>query len=174
MSYNINKVSLNYQKYNKLLSFLKFNNILRIKGYFGFVDLKIPANIILEVDKKNLTLYFHSNKLITINKFLKSFYHIIIFSFYGVMFNHFININIKGIGYKFELKNGLFLIYSGNSLPTFFNVPSNLKILDNLGSNNFSVVGNNYTFLNNFVNKIRNISIPKKYKEIGIYLEKKL
>ena len=66
------------------------------------------------------------------------------------------------------------MVYSGNSLPTVFNVPEGFKILGNGSSNNFSVLGGDYTFLNNFVNKVRNIAVPNKYKEIGIFLEKKL
>jgi len=177
MSYNINKVSLNYQKYNKLLSFSKKNDsILFIKGFFGLSELKIPKNIIVEIDNNNsINLYFNSNKLSTIGKILKSFYFSIIFSIYGLVFNHFVDMNIKGIGYKFELKgNNEILVYSGNSLPTNFEIPENLIILDNSNTNNFSVLGNDYVFLNNFVNKIKNIAVPNKYKEIGIFLEKRL
>lgn len=174
MSYKINKITLNYQKYNKLLSFSKNKNNLNINGFFGSVSLKIPANILLELDKKDIKLYFDSNKFIYNSRLLKSFYHNIIFSVYGQVFNHFVNISIKGIGYKFKLEKNKIIVYSGNSLPTLFEIPDNLKVLDNLNSNNFSIIGSDYTFLNNFINKIRNISKPNKYKEIGIFLEKRL
>ena len=172
VSANINKIIINYQNYKKLLSFSKKEkNFLFIKGFFGSVSLKIPKGIILDISNESIILYFYSNKN---NNILKSFYSLIIFSCHGLIFNHFVDMNIKGIGFKFELKNNQILVYSGNSLPTFFNIPNNLQILDNSSSNNYSVLSSDYTFLNNFVNKIRNIAIPNKYKEIGIFLEKKL
>ena len=172
VSANINKIIINYQNYKKLLSFSKKEkNFLFIKGFFGSVSLKIPKGIILDISNESIILYFYSNKN---NNILKSFYSLIIFSCHGLIFNHFVDMNIKGIGFKFELKNNQILVYSGNSLPTFFNIPNNLQILDNSSSYNYSVLSSDYTFLNNFVNKIRNIAIPNKYKEIGIFLEKKL
>lgn len=172
---NINKIIINYQKYKKLLSFSKKNkDFLLIQGFFGSVTLKIPKGIIIDVCNESIILYFYSKKGIVMNKFLKSFYFLVIFSSYGLVFNHFIDLTIKGIGFKFELKEGQIIVYSGNSLPTIFNIPEGFKVLDNCSSNNFSVLGSDYIFLNNFVNKIRNIAIPNKYKEIGIFLEKKL
>ena len=66
------------------------------------------------------------------------------------------------------------IVYSGNSLPTSFEIPESLKILDNSSSNNFSIFSGDFIFLNNFAAKVKNIAIPNKYKEIGIYLEEKL
>lgn len=172
----INKITINYQDYKELLSFSKKDkNFLFIKGFFGSVNLKIPKGIIIDINEKEIILYFYCAKINnTLYKVLKSFYSLIIFSCHGLIFNHFVDMNIKGIGFKFELKNNQILVYSGNSLPTFFDIPNNLQILDNSSSNNYSVLSSDYTFLNNFVNKIRNIAIPNKYKEIGIFLEKKL
>lgn len=171
---NIKKITLDYQKYNKFLYFSKNKNILSIKGFFGKIDLKIPVNIVVGVDEKNINLYFNLKELPNLNKILKSFYFLIIFSVYGLVFNHFIDMNIKGIGYKFEIKDNVLLVYSGNSLPTKFQIPEELIILDNSNSNNFSILGGNYAFLNNFINKVKKVSIPNKYKEIGIFLDKKL
>lgn len=175
MLVNVNKVIIDYQKYEKVLSFSKKNkNFLLIQGFFGSVSFKIPKGVIIDVCEKNIILYFYSGKGATIYKYLKSFYFLIIFSSYGLVFNHFVGLSIKGIGFKFELKGDDIMVYSGNSLPTVFNVPEGFKILGNGSSNNFSVLGGDYTFLNNFVNKVRNIAVPNKYKEIGIFLEKKL
>jgi ribosomal protein L6P/L9E len=172
---NIGKVVINYKKYSKFLSFSQDNfGLLFIEGFFGKVSLKVPKKFFIEIDKENIILYFDLNKLSIIKKNLKSFYFLIIFSCYGLVYNHFVYMTIKGIGFKFKLEENFLVVYSGNSLPTYFKVPSNLKILDNSSSNNFSVFSGDFIFLNNFVTKVRNIAVPNKYKEIGIYLEKKL
>jgi ribosomal protein L6P/L9E len=84
------------------------------------------------------------------------------------------NMSIKGIGYKFELLGDQIIVYNGNSLPTYFTVPKDIIVLDNNMVNNYSLVGGSYILLTSFSNNIRNTSIPNKYKEIGIFLQKKL
>lgn len=177
VSVKINKITIDYQIYKKLLSFSKKDKkFLLIKGFFGSVSLKIPKGIFININENNIILYFsnHTRNTISFINILKSFYSLIIFSCHGLVFNHIVDMNIKGIGFKFELKKNRILVYSGNSLPTLFDIPTNLQILDNSSSNNYSVLSSDYAFLNNFVNKIRNTAIPNKYKEIGIFLEKKL
>ena len=175
MSSNIYKIILNHEKSVKFLSFKKLeDNILQIKGFFGKAILTIPSNIILEIDEKSIILFFSFKKLKNLELLLKSLYHNIIFSSYGLVFNHYVNMQIKGIGHKFELKPKDIVVFNGNSLPTVFDIPGGFKILDNSSFNNFIVFGGNYSLLNNFVNKIRSIAVPNKYKEIGIFLKKGL
>lgn len=126
----------------------------------------------MELDNNNINLYFDPT---TVDKSkLNFFYRKVILSTYGQLFNHFIDISIKGIGYKFQLKKKEIFIYTGNSLPSFFIIPENIKILDNLTSDNFSVVGGDYTYLNNFVKKLQRTSKPNKYKETGIFVKDRL
>jgi ribosomal protein L6P/L9E len=172
----ISKIRLTYKKYSKLLSVKKEERNLILSSFFGKTFLKIPQNLILEVDKESKSIFFFSkekkkNKSL---KSLKSFYNLIIFSSYGVVFGHFMNMSIKGIGYKFELLGDQIIVYNGNSLPTYFTVPKDIIVLDNNMVNNYSLVGGSYILLTSFSNNIRNTSIPNKYKEIGIFLQKKL
>ena len=172
---NIGKIVINYKKYSKLLSF-SYNrfNYLCIQGFFGKTSLKIPKNFFVEIDEESIKIYFDLQKLSNNKKILKSFYSLIVFSCYGLVYNHFIYMLIKGIGFKFKLEKKKLIVYSGHSLPTSFEIPESLKILDNSSSNNFSIFSGDFIFLNNFAAKVKNIAIPNKYKEIGIYLEEKL
>lgn len=177
MSHNIKKIVFNYKKYNKFLSFLvKKKNILLIKGFFGEVSFLIPKNFFIYIDSNSGSLYIYFNYLNLGEKIskLKYIFNSIIFLSYGVLFYHMVNVSIKGIGYRFILNNNCIEVYSGNSLPTILNVGDNLKILDNNNSNNFSLVCCDYTYLNFFVKSLYNISPPNKYKETGVFLEKKL
>jgi len=167
---SLNKVILDYQNYNNFLFFKKKKENLIIEGVFGKVLIDIPANIFLIIENNKIFLYFNNNNLAK----LKFFYNIIIFSCVGVLFNHFINISIKGIGFKFYLENNNLFIYHGNSLPTKFNLPYNVFVLDNGSVNSFSILSSDYTLLNNFISNIQKKSMPNKYKKIGIFLEKKL
>ena len=173
MLFNIGKIVINYN--NKFLTFSqnKFNFLI-IQGFFGEVCLKIPKNIFVRINQRDLILYFDLNKLSIIKKILKSFYFSIIFSSNGLVYNHFVYMNIKGIGYKFKLEKNSLIVYNGNSLPTSFELPKNLKIIENSGPNFLIVFCGDFILLNNFVAKVKNIAKPNKYKEIGVFLEKKL
>jgi len=175
---NIKKISLNYQKYNKFLSFkLKKINLLEIKGFFGAVDLVIPDFIRIKIDKDKCILYIFFDNTKNpkhVNRIIKQLYNTIIFSSYGVLFCHLIDISIKGIGYKFEFNdNKTITVFSGKTLPHLFEIPEGLRILEKGNLNSFSLGGGNYSRLISFAFKIQSVGKPNKYKEIGIYLNKK-
>lgn len=180
MYYNkIKKITLNYQKYNNILFFsIKDNDILKIQSFFGFIEVRIPSNLILKIENDtNLIIFFYSKNFLVLNNILKSFCNQIIFFSQGLLFNHFVKLDIMGIGYKFELNKDSLAVYSGNTLPTFFNGFDNkLKIInDDLKTKNctkFYFSGGDFCFLNNYAKKIRKISIPNKYKKIGIFFNK--
>ena len=178
MLHKVRKLCFNYKKFNNFLSFqIKQEKCLIIKGFFGEVTLLIPSNfIIINNDSKGLLFiycFFYTNSE-HIYKKLKYIHNSIIYFSYGVIFFHMVNISIKGIGYRFILEKNKIKVYSGNSLPSILNIRDQLKILDNCNSNNFSIFCCDYTYLNFFIKKLYNISIPNRYKEIGVFIEKKL
>ena len=172
----ISKIIFNYQKYNNFLSFKIKNKGLYVIGFFGEISLVIPSNIVVEINHKTqeIFLFFYSNQLSTLTKVLKSFYSFIMFSSYGVILGHFTNLTIKGIGYKFSLDKNDLIVHNGMVVPRIFEIPKNVTVLDNGSSNILTVMGGDYTFLSNFVSNIRKTSIPNRYKEIGIFVDKKL
>lgn len=175
---NIKKISFNYQRCSKFLSFsVKEKNKLLVKGFFGDVYFLIPKNYFIYVNADSGLLYIYFNSTILEKSFskLKYIFNSIIFLSYGVLFYHMVNVSIKGIGYRFVLDNdNTIKIYSGNSLPKILNIKDNLRILDNKNSNNYSLLCCDYNYLNFFVKKLYNISPPNKYKEMGVFFEKKL
>lgn len=173
MCYRIKKTVFDFQEYKNFLVLKKCENMLIVKGFFGVISLTIPKNIILRVNKTKVIFFYIKSK--DSLKKIKHFYHIIIFSLIGVLFNNFINISIKGIGFKFlfDKEKNNFFVHSGNSLPSVFNLPLNIRLLTNSSMNNFTILSSDIVLLHNFVNTVRKISIPNKYKEIGIFLEKK-
>jgi len=175
MSFNYNKIVVNYNLYNKFLSFSKISNReLLIVGAFGSIKLYVPQNIIIEIDKKNVKIFFKSSKKSFVKRVVKPFCIKFLFSCYGLIFIHFSNVTIKGIGYKFELKEKELVVFNGNSLPTTFKVPENLHIITNGSFNFYSIIGSDYILLNNFIQEVLNIATPSKYKEIGVYVDKRM
>ena len=107
---------------------------------------------------------------------LRLIYTIIVFSLISVLFNHFVNVSIKGIGFKFDFlkKDNNLLVFNGNRLPIIFKIPYGINILMNENFVNISIFGCDFVLLNNFVNNIKKMSISSKYKKIGIFLEPRL
>jgi ribosomal protein L6P/L9E len=169
---NIKKIIINFKIYKNFLSLKKEKDFLQIKGFFGKIFLKIPENIIIRVDDDFIFLYFYSEE----SKKLKYFYTIIVFSLISVLFNHFVNVSIKGIGFKFDFlkKDNNLLVFNGNRLPIIFKIPYGINILMNENFVNISIFGCDFVLLNNFVNNIKKMSISSKYKKIGIFLEPRL
>jgi hypothetical protein len=177
----IKKVILNYNNFNKFISFhnvvyekgINKKRYLKIKGYFGFSLLLIPKNVIIRVnkDKKNIYIYFDSSLETFLLKYI---YNNIIFLSYSVLYYHLIDIKIKGIGYKFELNKDIIKVYGGNSLPSYFNIPKKLKFLQSSNLNFFCAGSGDYICLNNFLIRLSQEGLPNKYKEIGIFLDKRL
>lgn len=173
---NIKKIVLDFTKYQ---NFIKFSEILKekksyleVRGFFGKVSLSFSDNIIIKIIDNKIVLFFSYDKVEP--KILKYVYNNIIYVSYGILYYHIVDIFIKGIGYKFELKEESFLIFCGNSLPILVDIPKNLEFLDNSNLNNFSVGSSDNMFLNNFLFKIAKMAAPNKYKEIGIFLNKLL
>jgi|LakMenE18May11ns_1017448.scaffolds.fasta_scaffold9823432_1 ribosomal protein L6P/L9E len=169
---NIKKIIINFKIYKNFLSLKKEKDFLQIKGFFGKIFLKIPENIIIRVDDDFIFLYFYNEE----SKKLKYFYTIIVFSLISVLFNHFVNVSIKGIGFKFDFlkKDNNLLVFNGNRLPIIFKIPYGINILMNENFVNISIFGCDFVLLNNFVNNIKKMSISSKYKKIGIFLEPRL
>jgi hypothetical protein len=58
----ISKIRLTYKKYSKLLSVKKEERNLILSSFFGKTFLKIPQNLILEVDKESKSIFFFSKE----------------------------------------------------------------------------------------------------------------
>ena len=164
MRRSIKKVTLNYQKYEKLIVFTKAQrNTFFIKGFFGSTTCALPKTIYFKINKKDIVLYISEKSLRFMKINIKSILYRIRYFIHGAVFNHAAKVFIKGIGYKFELKNSLFRVHSGKAFPGVFNYNSLfLEVLTNGTTNTFTVLGGNLPALNNFANCVRGASLPTK------------
>jgi ribosomal protein L6P/L9E len=167
---NIKKISFNLEKHNNFLFFSVKEKKLFIKGFFGKIYLKIPHTTILEIKNNILIMYFYDKNL----HVLKTFNNTIVFSINNILLNYYKNIFIKGIGYKFRLKDDSLEIYNGNSLPEHFYIPKSITVLNKNSVNSLNLLSNDYTLLNNFIKNIQKVAMPNKYKEIGIFIKDSL
>lgn len=176
-NYKFSKLFIDLKVVWSLLTLQEFEKSLKISGFFGEVIVDIPSNVVLEVNSelKGIYLFFIKDHFIEVKYIIKSFYLNLIFSLYGIIFNHFVDIIIKGIGYRFE-KDSLnhLLIFHGNVNPSIFKIPKNIKLLTNANTNIFSICGSNYTLINNFIGQLRSICKPGRYKEVGLFVQKRL
>lgn len=171
------KISINLETFWDFISFNKLDeSTLLIKGFFGATKIIIPVGIFLEILEKSKTvnIFFYNAVISDINFCIKSFYYNFIFALYGVIFCHFVDISIKGVGYRFELKNTNLLIFHGNVLPSSFKIPDGVQVLTNSNTNSFSICGNNYEVVNNFIGKMRKVCSQGRYKEVGLFYLKRL
>jgi ribosomal protein L6P/L9E len=164
---NIKKIHFNLEKYNNFLFFSVKEKKLFIKGFFGKIHLKIPHTTVLKIKNNVLIMYFYDRNLYI----LKTFNNLIIFSINNILLNYYKNIFIKGIGYKFILKENNLEVYNGNFLPERFHIPKSITVLNKNSLNSLNLLSNDYTLLNNFIKNIQKVAMPNKYKEIGIFIK---
>ena len=124
----IKKVVLDFTKYQKFIGFKEVldnkKHYLEVNGFFGKVLLNLSNSVIVKISNNKIILFFNYKVK---HKVLKYIYNNIIYISYGVLYYHIVDILIKGIGYKFELKKEELLIFCGNSLPVLINIPENIE-----------------------------------------------
>ena len=142
------------------LNKFKFLKIILTKKYLIFLNKNGILN--LKINFKNIffynnNFYFFFNK--NINKYL---YNNIFMNLYYLYLNIYIYLNIKGIGYKFLIKNNYLYIRIGYSHFLKYLLPNNIIFLLK-NSNSLFLYSNNKYKLKKF------ISIIKLYKKINYY-----
>ncbi len=144
----------------------KTDNIIKVKGKLGELEMKIHPNITVDITKNEIIVKrpddskenraLHGLTRALINNMIK-----------GVTEGYTKTLEIVGVGYKAELKGNNVLISIGYSHPIYFIPPEGIKI-EVPTPNQIKISGIDKELVGIIAAKIRSFRKPEPYKGKGI------
>jgi len=144
----------------------KTDNIIKVKGKLGELEMKIHPNITVDITKDEIIVKrpddskenraLHGLTRALINNMIK-----------GVTEGYTKTLEIVGVGYKAELKGNNVLITIGYSHPIYFIPPEGIKI-EVPTPNQIKISGIDKELVGIIAAKIRSFRKPEPYKGKGI------
>ena len=141
-------------------------NIVKVSGKLGELTLELPSVIKMEVVDNTITLTreneikqtkaLHGTANANITNMIK-----------GVTEGYKKNLEIIGVGYRFNLKGNTLVINAGYSHPVEIEIPTGLKV-EAISNTEISVSGINKELVGEFSANIRKVRQPEPYKGKGI------
>ena len=142
------------------------NNIVTVKGKLGELSLELPKVISMEIDGNLITLK-RSNEL----KFTKALHGTananITNMIKGVTEGYKKNLEIVGVGYRFNMKGMDLVISAGYSHPVEVKVPTGIKV-EVISNTEISVSGISKELVGEYAANVRKVRAPEPYKGKGI------
>lgn len=144
----------------------KTDNVIKVKGKLGELEMKIHPNITVDITKDEIIVKrpddskenraLHGLTRALINNMIK-----------GVTEGYTKTLEIVGVGYKAELKGNNVLITIGYSHPIYFIPPEGIKI-EVPTPNQIKISGIDKELVGIIAAKIRSFRKPEPYKGKGI------
>lgn len=142
------------------------DNIVKVTGKLGELSLELPNVIKMEIKDNEITLTrineikttkaMHGTTNANITNMIK-----------GVTEGYKKNLEIIGVGYRFNLQGNKLVISAGYSHPVEMEIPSGLK-LELISNTEISVFGISKELVGEFAANIRKVRQPEPYKGKGI------
>lgn len=142
------------------------NNIVKVSGKLGELSLELPSVIKMEIQDNEITLTrineikqtkaLHGTSNANITNMIK-----------GVTEGYKKNLEIIGVGYRFNLKGNTLVINAGYSHPVEIEIPAELKV-EAISNTEISVSGISKELVGEFAANIRKVRQPEPYKGKGI------
>ena len=141
-------------------------NNVKVKGKLGELSLELPSVITMEIDENGITLK-RSNE----EKFTKALHgttnanlnNMII----GVTNGYKKNLEIIGVGYRFNVQGNKLVINAGYSHPVEMNIPEGLKV-ELVSNTEISISGISKELVGEYAANVRKVRAPEPYKGKGI------
>ena len=141
-------------------------NNVKVKGKLGELSLELPSVITMEIDENGITLK-RSNE----EKFTKALHgttnanlnNMII----GVTNGYRKNLEIIGVGYRFNVQGNKLVISAGYSHPVEMNIPEGLKV-ELISNTEISISGISKELVGEYAANVRKVRAPEPYKGKGI------
>lgn len=141
-------------------------NIVKVSGKLGELTLELPSVIKMEIVDNTITLTreneikqtkaLHGTANANITNMIK-----------GVTEGYKKDLEIVGVGYRFNLKGNTLVINAGYSHPVEMEIPAGLKV-EAISNTEISVSGINKELVGEFSANIRKVRQPEPYKGKGI------
>ena len=141
-------------------------NNVTVKGKLGELSLELPSVITMEIDENGITLK-RSNE----EKFTKALHgtananlnNMII----GVTNGYKKNLEIIGVGYRFNVQGNKLVINAGYSHPVEMSIPEGLKV-ELVSNTEISISGISKELVGEYAANVRKVRAPEPYKGKGI------
>ena len=143
------------------------DNIVKVTGKLGELSLELPNVIKMEIKDNEITLTrineikttkaMHGTTNANITNMIK-----------GVTEGYKKNLEIIGVGYRFNLQGNKLVISAGYSHPVEMEIPVGLK-LELVSNTEISVFGISKELVGEFAANIRKVRQPEPYKGKGIH-----
>ena len=142
------------------------DSIVKVTGKLGELTLQLPSVIKMEIQDNTITLRrenelkqtkaLHGTANANIANMIK-----------GVTEGYKKDLEIIGVGYRFNLKGDKLVINAGYSHPVEIQIPASLKV-EVISNTEISVSGISKELVGEFVANIRKVRQPEPYKGKGI------
>ena len=142
------------------------DSIVKVTGKLGELTLRLPSVIMMEIKDNTITLTrenelkqtkaLHGTANANIANMIK-----------GVTEGYKKDLEIIGVGYRFNLKGDKLVINAGYSHPVEIQIPASLKV-EVISNTEISVSGISKELVGEFAANIRKVRQPEPYKGKGI------
>ena len=142
------------------------DNIVKVTGKLGELSLELPSVIKIEIKDNEITL-IRINEIKTTKAMHGTTNANITNMIKGVTEGYKKNLEIIGVGYRFNLQGNKLVINAGYSHPVEMEIPAGLK-LELISNTEISVFGISKELVGEFAANIRKVRQPEPYKGKGI------
>ena len=144
----------------------KEDNIIKVVGKLGELSLELPSVIKMEINDNEITLT-RINELKTTKAMHGTTNANLTNMIKGVTEGYRKNLEIIGVGYRFNLQGNKLVISAGYSHPVELSIPEGLK-LEAVSNTEISVFGISKELVGEYAANIRKVRQPEPYKGKGI------
>ncbi len=144
----------------------KEDNIIKVVGKLGELSLELPSVIKMEINDNEITLT-RINELKTTKAMHGTTNANLTNMIKGVTEGYRKNLEIIGVGYRFNLQGDKLVISAGYSHPVELSIPEGLK-LEAVSNTEISVFGISKELVGEYAANIRKVRQPEPYKGKGI------
>ena len=142
------------------------DNLVKVSGKLGELSLELPSVIKMEINDNEITLT-RINELKTSKAMHGTTNANITNMIKGVTEGYRKNLEIIGVGYRFNLQGNKLVISAGYSHPVELSIPAGLK-LEAVSNTEISVFGISKELVGEYAANVRKVRQPEPYKGKGI------
>lgn len=142
------------------------DNLVKVSGKLGELSLELPSVIKMEINDNEITLT-RINELKTSKAMHGTANANITNMIKGVTEGYRKNLEIIGVGYRFNVKGNTLVINAGYSHPVELSVPTGLTV-EAVSNTEITVKGIDKVLVGKFAAEIRSVREPEPYKGKGI------
>ena len=142
------------------------NNIVKVSGKLGELTLELPSVITMEVEGNEIALK-RANDIKQVKAMHGTCNANITNMIKGVTEGYKKELEIVGVGYRFNVKGNTLVINAGYSHPVEMVIPANLKV-ELVSNTEITISGISKELVGEFSANVRKVRQPEPYKGKGI------